>query len=286
MEDSPLNKAHQLERKAESLLRQRKFDECTECHKRAIEVLQESCELTDNTRALESIQLQIDSHSKQIENVLMKQKLYHQQQIQRVLMKKDEYRRQMANRARKLSNSNISTEDESLEAEIFRTIDVHDSLIGCLAKRSNNSDNDSYSTSDNDLEEKAVENTANFVGNKRPKDEATIIEELKVLSSQLRDFISSLLFELDERNKVIDKLTKRIQQLENDRDSTGNKSQKTNGSLKVITDSSGGTSPYVFSPCCELSPDIGSLPPLAPIEMPNIDFSAFLKHTNKSNNNQ
>lgn len=47
-------------------------------------------------------------------------------------------------------------------------------------------------------------------------------------------------------------------------------------SLKVITDSSGGTSPYVFSPCSELSPDVHDtnvLPTLTPPELSNLDIT-------------
>lgn len=56
---------------------------------------------------------------------------------------------------------------------------------------------------------------------------------------------------------------------------------KSSNSLKVITDSSGGTSPYVFSPCSELSPDVHDtriLPPLTPLELPNFDIANFVKN--------
>lgn len=65
--------------------------------------------------------------------------------------------------------------------------------------------------------------------------------------------------------------------------------KNTSNNLKVITDSSGGTSPFVFSPCSELSPEVNdsrALPPLAPLEMPNFDFTNLIKsstHINAGN---
>lgn len=57
---------------------------------------------------------------------------------------------------------------------------------------------------------------------------------------------------------------------------------KNSNSLKVVTDSSGGTSPYVFSPCSELSPDV--LPTLAPLELPNFDLTSFVKNSSNQVN--
>lgn len=54
-------------------------------------------------------------------------------------------------------------------------------------------------------------------------------------------------------------------------------------------DSSGGTSPFVFSPCSELGEDIQEpwkLPSLAPLEFPTFDIPTYLKsnqNTNASN---
>lgn len=62
---------------------------------------------------------------------------------------------------------------------------------------------------------------------------------------------------------------------------------KSSNNLKVITDSSGGTSPFVFSPCSELSPDVHdrTLPPLAPLELPNFDFTNFVRNNSHPVNN-
>ncbi|CAH1106150.1 unnamed protein product [Psylliodes chrysocephalus] len=278
MENSSLNKAHQQQRRAEALLRQRKFDDCIECHRQAVELLEDACNLTENVRSLESLRLQKNYHLKQIDMVKLK---IAQTKI-------DNYRKTVQLQKRKISlpSSEADTE-EGLGATIYRTIEVHDSLIDYLGKRGG-SDNDSvksYSTSDN--EEKLEKETAQIIGNKHPKDDSQIIEELKVLSGQLRDSVKCLLLQLDDRNREIEKLRATIRVLEGEKQKA--RQAKNNSSLKVVTDSSGGTSPYIFSPCSELSPDVvndsRSLPPLAPLEMPNFDFLSFIKSNSTNNNN-
>lgn len=56
--------------------------------------------------------------------------------------------------------------------------------------------------------------------------------------------------------------------------------KSSSNNLRVITDSSGGTSPFVFSPNSELSPDMHdrTLPPLAPLDLPNFEFPGFVKN--------
>ncbi|KAJ8961984.1 hypothetical protein NQ314_005766 [Rhamnusium bicolor] len=275
MENSSLNKAHQQQRRAETLLRQRKFDDCIECHMRAVELLLHSCNLTDNVRALESLNLQIE---------------YHRKQINFVQMKKNEQERnkQAAEEQKRIEEmERENAGDNTLEAVFYRTFQVHDSLIEYLGKRGTGSDNDSlksYSTSDTE-DKTEKDGSSQVIGNKHPKDDAQIIEELKVLSGQLRGTVQCLLVELDDRNKEIEKLKARIEILEAEKEKA---QAKNNSSLKVITDSSGGTSPYVFSPCSELSPDVINdtrmLPPLAPLEMPNFDFLSLIK-SNSNNNN-
>ncbi|KAJ8955043.1 hypothetical protein NQ318_000475, partial [Aromia moschata] len=277
MENSSLNKAHQQQRRAEALMRQKKFDDCIECHKKAVDLLTEACKLTENVRSLESLHLQREYHQKQIDIVRMKK------------MQQEQYKKVAEKRRISFSTEGESQSgDDTLEAVFYRTFQVHDSLIdylGSFISRGyvsvgTGSDNDSlksYSTSD--TEEKVErEGVAQIVGNKHPKDESQIIEELKVLSGQLRGTVQCLLVELDDRNKEIEKLKARIEVLENEKDQAHSKN---NSSLKAVTDSSGGTSPYVFSPCSELSPDVINetriLPPLAPLEMPSFDFISLIK---------
>ncbi|XP_018579208.1 nuclear receptor-binding factor 2 [Anoplophora glabripennis] len=268
MENSTLNRAHQEQRKAEALLCHKKFDECIECHRNAIDLLSQTCKLTENIRALESLNLQKEYHQKQIKFVNLKR------------AQQEYYIKSLEDQRRKISARNMEGQDgENLEAVFYRTFQVHDSLIEYLGKRGTGSDNDSLKST-SDTEEKSER--AQIVGNKHPKDESQMIEELKVLSGQLRSTVQCLLAELDDRNKEIEKLKERITVLESEKEKA---QSKNNSSLKVVTDSSGATSPYVFSPSSELSPDVihetTALPSLAPLEMPNFDF---LNHIHNSYN--
>ncbi|XP_056641917.1 nuclear receptor-binding factor 2-like [Diorhabda sublineata] len=274
MDNSPLNKAHQEERRAEVFLRQKKYDECIECHKRSILLLEESCNLTTNKKALESIALQIGYNQKQIDLVLYKQAHSKMESLWKALQKTKTY-----------GGMETVKDELDIEATISRTIEVHDSLIDYLGKRGG-SDNDSVkscSTSDN--EEKLEKVKTEVIGFKRPKDDAQIIEEFKTLSGQLRDSVKCLLVQLDDRNKEIEKLKNTIRQLESEKEKA--QQEKRKASLKVVTDSSGGTSPYIYSPCSELSPDIiyetRHLPPLAPLEMPDLNYLSTILRSPTNN---
>lgn len=67
-----------------------------------------------------------------------------------------------------------------------------------------------------DTEEKSEK--AQIVGNKHPKDESQMIEELKLLSGQLKSTVECLLAELDDRNREIEKLKERITVLESEKE--------------------------------------------------------------------
>ncbi|KAJ3627016.1 hypothetical protein MTP99_014424 [Tenebrio molitor] len=218
MENSPLNKAHQLDRRAEALLKQKKFDETMECHNNAMRYLYEALQLTENPRSKESIQLQIDHHHKQ--------RNYD-----------EDY----------LKSFTCDDEKSSSSTEVVDTTKVS--------------------------------------GKKRQVDDATLLEEFRGLSERLREFVQLLVLQLEDKDREINRLKAEIYKLECEKNKDGAKSGNT---LKVITDSSGGTSPYVFSPCSELSPevqDIRGLPALAPLEMPNFDFSSLIKNTKNLNLN-
>lgn len=91
-------------------------------------------------------------------------------------------------------------------------------IFWILGKRGD-SDKDSlksYSNSDTD-EKNNDKGNSQFVGNKHPKDDSQIIEELKVLSGQLRNSVHTLLIQLDDRNKEIEKLKATIKTLEDEK---------------------------------------------------------------------
>jgi hypothetical protein len=132
-------------------------------------------------------------------------------------------------------------------------------------------------------------------GSKWPKDDRTVIEELRTLNNQLRSLVIQLLTQLDASSKEAEILRERVRFLEgeyrmksDDMEGRSCVPVVRKSSLHVITDSTGGSSPFVYSPCSELSPDVPSdiphivtreLPVLAPLEMPDFDFGQFKKRS-------
>jgi hypothetical protein len=276
MENSPLNKAHQLDRRAEALLKQKKIDETMECRNNAMRYLYEALQLTENPRSKESIQLQIDHHHKQVEALKVKKTQY--ENLRR-------YHESLKNRV--VNFDCICENGESLQHEIYRTMETHDSLIDILMKRNYDEDYLKSFTCDDEKSSSSTEvvDTTKVSGKKRQVDDATLLEEFRGLSERLREFVQLLVLQLEDKDREINRLKAEIYKLECEKNKDGAKSGNT---LKVITDSSGGTSPYVFSPCSELSPevqDIRGLPALAPLEMPNFDFSSLIKNTKNLNLN-
>jgi hypothetical protein len=166
-------------------------------------------------------------------------------------------------------------------------METHDSLIDILMKRNYDEDYLKSFTCDDEKSSSSTEvvDTTKVSGKKRQVDDATLLEEFRGLSERLREFVQLLVLQLEDKDREINRLKAEIYKLECEKNKDGAKSGNT---LKVITDSSGGTSPYVFSPCSELSPevqDIRGLPALAPLEMPNFDFSSLIKNTKNLNLN-
>uniref|UniRef100_A0A8D0GRM9 Nuclear receptor-binding factor 2 n=1 Tax=Sphenodon punctatus TaxID=8508 RepID=A0A8D0GRM9_SPHPU len=64
--EGPLNQAHQQSRKADRLLAAGKYEEAISCHKKAAAYLSEAMKLTQSEQAQLSLELQRDSHMKQL----------------------------------------------------------------------------------------------------------------------------------------------------------------------------------------------------------------------------
>ncbi|KAJ8896559.1 hypothetical protein PR048_001903 [Dryococelus australis] len=160
-----------------------------------------------------------------------------------------------------------------------------DSLLDLLVmRRGTDSDTDSDHASECEQLEVRVEDVV-AGATKRPKDDRTVIEELRTLNQQLRALVYQLVTQLDICAGEADALRDRVRVLEAEH--TREESVRKT-SLHVITDSVGGnSSPFVFSPCSELSPEVTDprpvreLPSLAPLEMPSFDFSVFTKSSVK-----
>lgn len=282
--------AHYQQRRAETHLRYRRFEEAIECHQTAAKYLDEALNYVTVPRATESIRLQRDYHIKQQDVIRIKKEQF------------ENYKKAVENQRRRMANAfnNKEFEDKegnestSLQTAIYKTMEEADSLLEILIKRGT-SDSDSIKSdiSSADTDDRVVtfdtvdgESTSSnqAMGSKRPKDDHTVIEELRTLNQQLHSLVYQLVTQLDASSREADALRARVKYLESERLKSENSQNDTeplrNNNLRIVTDSSGGTSPYVFSPCSELSPDVGdprTMPTLAPLELPTFDFSNLTK---------
>lgn len=207
--------AHQQHRRAEAHLRAKRFLDAMECHKKAAEFLEEALTLTDNQRSLESINLQKNYHIRQVDLILIKKEQY------------EHYQLALENKHLNISNENkvVQEDTKSLQNAIYLTMKEADSLLGILIKKGSNSDSESvksFSTTDTDDKVLSIDTTDSSnsnapVGSKHPKDQATVIEELKTLNEQLHTLVSQLVNQLDVSLKENTSLKDRIKQLENER---------------------------------------------------------------------
>ncbi|XP_044743246.1 nuclear receptor-binding factor 2-like [Chrysoperla carnea] len=252
MEDAPLNKAHQEYRFAERHLRYRRFDEAINSHQKAAAYLTEAMKITTSAKAYESMQCQYDYHIKQQDIVKMKKQEY------------ESYLKAVENHRLKITNMLLSSEldgnkhqSDHLQVAIYKTMNQADSLLGLLIQK--DTDNESNQSVDND-EIDNCSNTSttltNNVGTKRPKGDDTVIEELRTLNTQLHSLVSQLITQLEISNKEVELLREKIRILE---DEKAKSKSNQNNNLKTVVDSSNGTSPFICSPCSEISSDINSV---------------------------
>lgn len=207
-------KAHQLFRKADNLVKHRKFDEASECHKIAAEHLSEALRKAENPRAIESIKLQRDYHLRQKDIVLLKKEQYENYK------KALEYKR---TKMQALENKDSRDGSPSLQWAIYRTMEETDSLLGLLVKKGSTTNSDSESLkslSASDTDDKDTGDGPNgslILGNKHPKNDDTVIEELQILNEQLHTLVFQLVSQLDTRTKEVEALKERVRQLEADK---------------------------------------------------------------------
>ncbi|XP_066246551.1 nuclear receptor-binding factor 2-like isoform X2 [Euwallacea similis] len=286
MDKAPLNKAHQLERKAQVLSRQKKIDECIQCHLEIVELYNKYLNSDGDKNALESIRLQKEANERQIRMLQLKKSFLERVERERKLN-------------RVISGKHNQKEAvENLEAKIFENFETHDSLIAYLAHRGiiDNRERDCQSI----LEEVDEQDGSPFIiGNKLPKDDSTIIEELKELSGQLRESVQGLLkllIKLGERKQQNERIKERIKRMDLDQiykeglliqlDDRNKEIEQLKVQIHNLElgkshkdDSSGATSPMVMSCPTDFDEEevteLPSLPHLDPMAVPEIDLSVF-----------
>lgn len=174
---------------------------------------------------MESLKLQRDFHLRQKDVILIKKEQFENYR------KAVENQRQRQEKLNFLCNNEYEddqdTESVSLQAAIYRTMEETDSLLGLLVKKSSatNSDSESlksFSTTDTDDRGLSIDiidcsNSAALLGSKHPKDDTTVIEELRILNGQLHTLVYQLVTQLDARGKEVDRLQETIRKLENEK---------------------------------------------------------------------
>lgn len=186
--------------------------------------------LTDNPRSLESLRLQRDYHLRQQDVILIKREQYknYKKAIENQRLKK------LDSLCNNEYDDNQDNESMSLQVAIYRTMEETDSLLGLLFKKGSatNSDSESlksFSTTDTDDRGVSIDvidsaEASSLLGSKHPKDDSTVIEELRILNGQLHSLVNQLVTQLDARVKEVDRLKETIKHLESDKSKGINKS--------------------------------------------------------------
>ncbi|EEB13432.1 Nuclear receptor-binding factor, putative [Pediculus humanus corporis] len=169
--------AHFYDRRANALLKKYCFDEAIDYHLSAAKFLTESLKATDNEKAKQSIQLQKEYHLKQ-KDVLRVKKIQYQSLKEVLRVHKEAISRMM--KARNGKNDDSESEENSLQKVIYRTIEEADSLLDILVHKEDANHSDKELTSNGSSGDAAYS-----VGTVHPKDDKTVIEELKIVNYQL-----------------------------------------------------------------------------------------------------
>ncbi|KAF4517030.1 hypothetical protein B566_EDAN013224 [Ephemera danica] len=283
--------AHQQSRRADAHLRAHRFEEAAECHRLAADLVAEAMNDTRQPRALESLTLQRQHHLRQTDVIRLRKSQY--EKFQRAVENhKAKMLQQQQQQQKPLAGEDIDLEfpPANLPVAIFRTMEETDSLMHQLLQRGLDSNDDPA------LAVPQAERPMQERGSKQPKDEKQVVEELQTLTHHLHNLVIQLLTQLDESNQEKEALRTQnrilIAQLEATQNSSPPSSSQQAAAVTVTTPSSAPLS----SPCAELSPDVTpttsrptsyhavdrALPILAPLEMPQFDFSVFQKLDGKS----
>lgn len=207
-------------RRAEALLRSKKFLEAIKCHENAAALLKDALEGTDNPRSVESMKLQRDFHIRQKDIIMMHKKQYNLRNSER-------------NRTKNLPDA------------IHETLEKTDLLL-VLLREGGEADMESLKSmtpSDcNNIhcagadDSRSNDNNTVMMVLKHAKDKYVVVEELVTLNEQLHAHVYSLVEQLEMKERELSVLRERIATLEttatldngNNNNSSSSKGVRTN----------------------------------------------------------
>ncbi|XP_059476038.1 nuclear receptor-binding factor 2-like [Neocloeon triangulifer] len=248
MENSSLNEAHYQARCAETHLRAKRFNEASECHMKAANLLDSALGSTIQPKAIESIQLQKQYHLRQAELIQLR-KTQYERYCKDMDLEKNRHKMVMG----QLAN------DSNLHVAIFRTMEEADSLMTNLLR-------DTGAVAREEVQEQAV---VPIKGSKHPKDDKVVVEELKTLTQHLHDLVKQLVTQLDARDKENECLRTQVQLLTDHLEASFASDIVTPKHLSPEGTPTASQGDAFF--------DTRTLPILAPLELPQFDFSVFEK---------
>uniref|UniRef100_A0A2M4AYC5 Nuclear receptor-binding factor 2 MIT domain-containing protein n=1 Tax=Anopheles triannulatus TaxID=58253 RepID=A0A2M4AYC5_9DIPT len=127
MENSHLNTAHMYGRRAENLVKSRRYDDAIESHRKAVFHLEEAQKIKSSPRVQESLQLQQKFHQKQVDLLQIKKRQYER------CMKALEYQRRKNPEFLAQQNDRLDKYNE-LQVAIYHNLDDTDGLLESLSK--------------------------------------------------------------------------------------------------------------------------------------------------------